>query len=70
MQLEREFSPQWIKILKRLHMLAKTQHVSRSKLITLKLIVSADGAPLWWPDPECKAISPEGNGVHEWLNQL
>lgn len=67
---ERDFSPVWIKLFKRIHQLAKTQHVSRSKIIKLAVIVDASGTPLWWPDPECKAISPEGDGVKEWLNQL
>ncbi len=70
MNLEQTFSQQWINILRRLHMTAKTKHVSHSKLIRFSLIVDTNGNPVAWTDPECTAISPSGDVLKEWLNQL
>lgn len=70
MNLEQTFSPKWINLLRRLHMVAKTKHVSHSKLIRLSVVVDSAGTPLFWGDPECIPISPSGDEIKNWVNEL
>lgn len=70
MSLERDFSIKWINILRVLHRIAKTQHVSHSKLIRFSLVVDSGGNPIWWTNPDCTIISPSGDPIQDWLNQL
>ena len=64
-----EIRPKWLNIAARLQRIAKTQHVNKCKLLKINVIVSDDGDPIFWPEPECFPIEP-GNGANEWLNKL
>jgi hypothetical protein len=64
-----EIRDSWLKIAARLQRMGKTQHVNKCKLIRINILVSEDGDPMWWPEPECLPIEP-GNGAREWLNRL
>jgi hypothetical protein len=59
----------WLNIAARLQRIGKTQHINKCKLIRINIMVSEDGDPMWWPEPECLAIEP-GNGAKEWLNRM
>ena len=64
-----EISDSWLKVAARLQRMGKTYHVDKCKLLRINIVVDQDGAPVFWPEPECVPIEP-ANGAREWLNRL
>jgi len=59
----------WLNLLKRLTMMAKTQHVNHAKVIKVTLITDPDGNLAVWSVPECTMIEPNAD-VKAWVNSL
>lgn len=62
-------SDKWLQLVVRLQRLAKTQYISKCKLIRITVICDEDGNPMTWPEPQCIPMEP-GNGAKDWINSL
>jgi hypothetical protein len=56
MSLPKDIRPDWLNVIRRLQSVGRKQ--AGYAVVTIQVVVNADGRPIFWNDPEVKLLEP------------
>lgn len=65
--LTQDIKPHWFNLIRRLQAAARCQ--SGHAIITISIVVDADGKPIAWTEPQTTKMEPMSS-THEWITVI
>lgn len=57
--LPEDVQPEWLNVIRRLQSIASTENRNSYAILSIHILIDADGKPRLWSTPACKVIEPK-----------